>query len=157
MFDVPPGRLRLRMAIEDAGAQVIDADVREISIRDLKGPVAIGTPEVLRARNAREFHALEADPRAAPTPSHEFSRAERLLVRVPVYAPGAGVRVSAKLVNRLGQPMRDLAVQAPEGADDPYRTDVSLANLAPGEYFIELTASSPAGEARDLVGFRVTN
>src|SRR5439155_12055240 len=55
VFDVPPGRLRLRMAIEDAASQVIDSDVREISIRDLKGPVAIGTPELLRARNAREF------------------------------------------------------------------------------------------------------
>ena len=52
VFDVPPGRLRLRMSIEDAAAQVIDQDVREISVRDLRGDVALGTPEVLRARNA---------------------------------------------------------------------------------------------------------
>ena len=31
------------------------------SIRDLAGDVAIGTPEVLRARNAREFRALDAE------------------------------------------------------------------------------------------------
>ena len=54
-FDAPPGRLRLRMPIEDAAAQAIDQDVREISVRDLRGEVALGTPQVLRARNAREF------------------------------------------------------------------------------------------------------
>ena len=45
----------LRMTIQDVAAQEIDRDVRELSIRDLRGGVAIGTPEVLRARNAREF------------------------------------------------------------------------------------------------------
>ena len=49
VFDVAPGRLRLRMTIQDVAAQEIDRDVRELSIRDLRGGVAIGTPEVLRA------------------------------------------------------------------------------------------------------------
>jgi len=60
VFDMPPGRLRLRMSIQDAAAQPLDQDVREVSVRDLRGDVAIGTPEVLRARNAREFRTLDA-------------------------------------------------------------------------------------------------
>mgnify|MGYP003693991867 CR=1 FL=1 len=59
VFDVAPGRLRLRMTIQDVAAQEIDRDVRELSIRDLRGGVAIGTPEVLRSRNAREFRTLD--------------------------------------------------------------------------------------------------
>jgi len=60
VFDAPPGVLRLRMSIQDAASTVLDQDVRQLSLRDLKGDVAIGTPEVLRARNAREFRALDA-------------------------------------------------------------------------------------------------
>ena len=58
VFDMAPGRLRLRMSIQDAASQVLDQDVRELSVRDLRGDVAIGTPQVLRARNAREFRTL---------------------------------------------------------------------------------------------------
>ena len=48
--------------------------------------VALGTPEVFRARNAREFRALEAQA-AVPVASREFSRTERLLIRFPAYGP----------------------------------------------------------------------
>src|SRR5262245_48563094 len=60
-FDVPPGRLRLRMAVRDAAGQLLDQDVREISIRDLQGDVAIGTPEILRARNVSEGAQREVE------------------------------------------------------------------------------------------------
>ena len=67
MFEVPPGRARLRMSIEDSAEQQIDPDVREIVVRrSSAAPVAIGTPEVLRARTARDVRALEADPDAVP-------------------------------------------------------------------------------------------
>ena len=87
---------------------MLDQDVRELSIRDLKGDVAIGTPEVLRARNAREFRALDAEA-AVPVASREFSRTERLLIRFPAYGPaGAPPVVSAKLLDRIGHAMRAL-------------------------------------------------
>ncbi len=156
-FDVPPGRLRLVMSIEDATRQPIDSDVRDVSVRDLKGPVALGTAEVLRTRNALEFRTLDADRSAAPVASREFSRTERLIIRVPAYAPSGVPRVTARLLNRLGQAMRDLPVDPPQAHDGLFQIDLVLAGLAPGEYFIELTASSPAGEAKDLLGFRVTS
>ena len=39
-------------------------------MRDLRAPVVIGTPEILRARNAREFRLLESDPQALVKLTH---------------------------------------------------------------------------------------
>jgi hypothetical protein len=35
--------------------------------------------------------------------------------------------------------------------------DVPLAGLAPGEYVLEIKATGEGGEAKELVGFRVTS
>ena len=157
VFEVPPGRIRLRMSIEDAAAQTIDSDVREIAVRDLNSEVAVGSPEILRARNAVEFRALAADPRATPVVARAFSRTERLLIRFRAYAPGGAPAVTARLLSRFGQPIRDLAVAAPSAPDGQNQIDLPLAAFAPGEYVVEVEASSPAGVAKDMVGFRVTS
>jgi VWFA-related protein len=158
VFDVPPGSVRLRMSIEDTSLQIIDSDVRDITVRDLAESVVIGTPEVLRARNALEYRALDADPDAAPVASREFSRTERLLIRVPAYAPAGQVAVvSARLLSRNGQPIRDLPVAGPAAHGGLSQIDLRLAGLATAEYLIEIKAQSPAGEAKDLIGFRVTS
>jgi hypothetical protein len=155
-FESAPGRVRLQMKIQSAAAQNLDTDVRDIVVRDLRTAVSIGTPEVLRARNAREFRALDRDGDAAPVASREFSRTERLLIRFPVYAPDeARTTLAAKLKSRMGHAMRDLVVErAPDGER---QIDMPLAGLAAGEYLIEVTATSPAGEVKDLVNFRVTS
>jgi VWFA-related protein len=156
IFDTEPGRLRLRMKIQDAARQEVDADVREVAVRDLRGMVAIGTPEFLRARNAREFRALDNDPNAVPVSSRQFSRTERLLVRFPAYAPdGQQPSVAARLLNRAGQPMRTLEVRP--GPDGEHQLDIMLAGLATGEYQLELAATSPAGDVKEILGFRVTS
>jgi VWFA-related protein len=158
VFDAPPGTLRLSMSIEDDTGQAIDSDVRDIMVRDLSAPVVIGTPEILRARTARDFRALANDPDAAPVASREFSRAERLMIRVPVYAPsGAVLTVSARLLNRSGQTMRVLAIQPGGAASAANEIDLPLAALAAGQYLIEVVATSPAGEVKDVVEFRVTS
>jgi len=74
-----------------------------------------------------------------------------------VYSPAGDAHVSVRLVNRIGQTLRDLPVVRSPASDGQYQFDIALANLAPSEYFFELSAASPAGEAKDLVGFRVTN
>jgi VWFA-related protein len=156
VFDVSPGRLRLRMSIEDVTSRVLDVDIRDIAVRELKGDVVLGTPEVLRARNAREFRTLSTDS-AVPVASREFSRTERLLIRFPAYAPtGTQPTVSARLLSRTGQPMRDLIVAPASGDDGEHAVDLPLAGLAAGEYFVEVEAAIPSGEAKDRVGFRVT-
>ena len=67
----------------------------------------------------------------------------------------AYVAVSMRVMTRMGQPMRDLNVQP--AIDGENQIDVPLAGFPIGEYLIELTAKSAAGEAKDLVGFRVTS
>ncbi len=158
VFEVPPGRLRLRMSIEDGGFQVIDSDVRDLAVRDLGKAVVLGTAEILRARTAREFHALQADRNAAPVASREFSRTERLLVRVSGYAPGTErPEISARVMSRLGQPLRNLHVDGDVWPDGPSQIDIPLAGFAVGEYSLELTATSASGEAKDLIAFRITS
>src|SRR5262249_12933007 len=150
MFNTEPGRLRLRMSVQDAASQVIDSDVRNITIRDFSNGVMIGTPEILRARNAREFRALDSTT-AVPVASREFSRTERLLIKVQVFgADGETPQLTAKLMNRGGQAMRELQVVPPSAADGSNEIDLPLAGLASGEYLIELTAKSAAGDAKDL-------
>jgi VWFA-related protein len=157
VFDAPPGRLQLQMSIEDRTAQPIDTDVREIVIRDLTRSVVLGTPQVLRARTARDFRALEEDPQAAPVVSRDFSRTERLMIRVTAYGPDSRQpSISARLLNRGGLAMRQLTVQQGDSASALGTIDLPLASLATGDYVVELTAKSPAGEAKDLVQFRVT-
>jgi VWFA-related protein len=155
VFDMPPGRLRLRMTIQDSAQQVLDSDVRSIAVRDMKQGVEIATPEVLRARNAREFKSLGAAA-AVPVASREFSRTEQLLVRFRAYGPGeAPVAVTARLKSRMGGVMRELEVR--QSAGGASELDLSLAGLAAGDYIIELTATGTAGNAKDGVDFRVTS
>jgi VWFA-related protein len=155
-FDVRPGRLRLRMEIQDAAAQVLDHDVRDISVRDLRGDVAVGTPEVMRARNAREFRTLDVDA-AVPVASREFSRTERLLIRFRAYGSAdAPPAVSAKLLGRTGLPIRELEVTSSPTQGD-LSIDLPLASFATGEYSVEVTAKSGAGGASDRLTFRITS
>ena len=158
MFEVAPGRLRLQMSIEDSASQPIDLDVREIIVGDLRAPVAIGTPEVLRARTARDVRALDENPNAVPVAAREFSRAERLVIRVPAYAPGsAAPTLSARLLSGAGQSMRPLTIDAAAPRTAGPRIHLPLAGLVSGDYAVEITAKSAAGEAKDTLRFRVTN
>jgi hypothetical protein len=63
--------------------------------------------------------------------------------------------VTARLLNRTGQPMLDLAV-APAGASSTdQQVDLPLAGLAAGDYVIEIKTTGEGGDAKELVGFRV--
>jgi hypothetical protein len=155
VFTAPPGRLRVEMSIEDVQLRQVDTDVRDVVVSDFNGKVALGTLEVLRARTAREFRALESNPQAAPTAAREFSRAERLLIRVPAYAPdGRAPQVTARLSSRLGSAMRDLTA-SPGPADGVSQIDLPLAGLAVGEYSVEITAAAAGETARDTFVFRI--
>jgi hypothetical protein len=146
------------MKIQNEASQQIDTDVRDVAIRDFRAPIAIGTPQIFRARNARELRRLGEDPKAAPVVSRDFSRKEDLLIRFPSYGPpNTELTATAKLLNRTGQVMRDIPVQPLPALDGWHQLDLSLAGLAPGEYMVELSAKSEAGEAKDRLAFRVTN
>ena len=152
-FEANPGKAQLRLSVEGSSSQVLDVETREIAIPDLTAAdVMLGTPQLMRARTARDLQQIKGNPDAVPVAMRDFSRAERLVVRVPAYGPGDTTpAVSARLLNRNGQPMSDVPV-GPSAAPDTQEMELALAALAPGEYILEIKA----GEVSELVGFRVT-
>jgi len=157
-FDVNPGKIQLRMSVTGAASQVLDSETREIAIPDLTSTqTMIGTPEVLRARTARELQQLKSDPAGIPIAAREFSRTDRLIIRVPAYGPGGTTpALSVHLLGRAGNAMSELA-PAPAPTAGMQQVELPLAALAPGEYVVEIKATGEGGEATEHVGFRVTS
>jgi VWFA-related protein len=156
-FEVPPGPLQLRLSVENASGRLLDSERRELVVPDFTGPeVQLSTPRILRALTPRELQAIKSDPAAVPTVAREFSRRERVLVRVEAYAPGERPpALAARLLNRRGDAMVELPM-APVGGVT-FETEIPLASLPAGEYLVEVSASDAAGSARQLVAFRVTS
>jgi len=155
-FEAPPGRMELRISVQGAGAAVLDTETREVAVPNLTAPETIlSTPEVFRARTAREMQQLEADAYAVPIVGRDFARADRLLIRVAAYGPGSPPRLTAKLLGRGGQAIVDLPVTQRLTPEASRQIELSLGNLASGEYIIELDATGEGGDAKELVGFRV--
>lgn len=154
-FEAPPGKMQLRVAVESSSSEVLDSEVREVDVPDLRSGLAFGTPQLFRARTVREYDQLKADPSAVPTTVREFRRTERVFVRVAAYASSASPTVSAKLLNRAGQPIADLpiAASAQAGAHD---VDLVLTAVPPGEYLIEISATGDGAPAQEVIGFRIT-
>jgi VWFA-related protein len=155
-FDVPPGKLQLRLSVEGTGSQVLDTETREITVPDLTAAAnALGTPEIYRARTIPELNKLKADPDAIPTASREFIRSDRVVIRVPAYGPAGTPALSVHLLNRAGQAMNELtATAAPKQGEE--QIELPIAGLAAGEYVVEIKTTGEGGEATELVGFRVT-
>jgi VWFA-related protein len=155
VFEVPPGRLQLRVGVNGSGGG-IDSDDREVIVPDMTaGELTIATPRVFVARSARDFQVIRKDPTVAPTASREFRRTDRLVIRANAYGPGnAAVAMTARLLNRQGAKLADVPVTATPG--EPSLIDLPLAGLAPSEYLLELTATTPGQQPiRELVAFRV--
>jgi VWFA-related protein len=157
VFEASPGRLQFDLVILRLDGTRLDTAAHDVDLPDgSKVDPRILPPQVFRSNSAREFRALVGNDAAAPVPSREFRRTERLLLRVPTYSPsGAAVKLSAKLVNRVGQSLRELQTIDPT-SDGILQYDVPLASLAPGEYRIELTATTETATAREAIRFRVT-
>lgn len=158
-FEAPPGKVSLRMSIEEKPDEVLDTDDRTIEVPDFTEPKArLTTPRVYVARTPREFQAIKTDITVAPTAAREFRRTERLFLRLDGVAPGgqgAALTYTARLLNRQGDRMADLAVTPPADGG-PATLDVPLASLPAGEFLIEIAAKGPDGaEAIELVAFRM--
>jgi hypothetical protein len=155
-FQAPPGKLEMRLTIEGDGTGTLDVEDRDLDIPDLSAPeVRITTPRLWFARNAREFNMLTAGSPPAPSATREFRRTDRLLIRFDALAPGAvPPAVTARLLNQQGTKMADVTVTA--APDAPFSIDLPLANLAPAQYLLELTANAEGHKpVSELVAFRV--
>ena len=153
VFDAPAGRLLVDMNLLDAAGTVIDIDARDVVVPDLQKPGVLMLPaSVLRARSAREFRDVSADPDAPPAATREFRRTDRLLLRVPVYDGGSDAAISATLLNGWRHPMRTLTAMREPSRPGVTQFDVPLAPLPPGEYVIRISGPGVA----EHIAFRVT-
>jgi VWFA-related protein len=155
LVPVASGRLQIDLSILAADGTQVESAAQDIEVPAPRGTIPIVLqPQFVRTRTAREFRSLSADPTAAPTPARVFSRSERLLIRVPAYNPdGAAVTTTVGVVNLRGQTIRPLD-PLPLSGNIP-QFDLPLAFLAPGEYSIDVKVTSPTGNTRQLVGFRI--
>jgi len=158
-FDVTPGRLRLRVAVEGESSVTLDNEDREVTVPDLtSADLRLATPRVFVVRNGREYQALKADAAPLPTALREFRRTDRMLVRFSAFGKPAGpLALAARLLNKLGQKMTDLSVTPPPAEPEGRQVDLPLSSLPAGEYLLEVSASADGEQAAtELVAFRVT-
>ena len=154
-FDAPAGRVQLDMTILGIAGEKLDVDARDLEVPAMKGTSPLLLPAILIAtQSERGFREVTADADAAPDPSREFRRTERLVIRVPAYVSGMPAHVTGRLLNRLAQPMRDL-VALPD-ADGISQFDLPLATLAPGDYYLQFSVPSASAPVDQRVAFRIT-
>jgi hypothetical protein len=144
-----PGRYQVRAQLTAAGA---------------RSPLTLSTVATVPAPDALLGSAAVASRRGPgtgrvfqPTADPRFRRTERLVVETPLLA--ADVTISARLLDRLGQPMA-VPVALAERLDESLQLRMSLAEvvlapLAPGEYVGEVTAAQGAARATVTYGFRM--
>ena len=158
VFQATPGRLQFDLKILQADGSQLDVGSLDYDVPNVRGANPVILPlQLLSAGSAREFRDIKADANAAPLPGREFRRTEHLLLRVPTFEPaGNAVQVSARLINRVGAVLIDLAPTPDEAGRTLTQFDLPLARFAPGDYSIEVAARSDAGTARELIRFRIT-
>jgi VWFA-related protein len=156
-FEAPPGPVHVDIKILDAAGVVIDTDARDVAMPPARGDrPTIYPAAIVRTRSAREYREALENRLAAPVATRDFRRTDRLLVRVPAVGPsGEPVPVTAVLLNRWRQPMREVPALDSDAPPHTTEFDLPLASLAPGEYSLRLTASGPAGAVTEVISFRV--
>jgi hypothetical protein len=157
-FDAPPGRLLLKLTVEDRDGQVLEKDERDVPVPDLSGAnVALSTPAVCAARTALDYRRIVSDPDSVPTPGRQFSRTERLIIRFSAYGPPPSPPVvTARLLNRNGDEMSPLEARASGTKPSDHTLELPLMGLPPGQYVVEIKAKGQTGEATEMVAIKVT-
>ena len=69
---------------------------------------------------------------------------------------GTAVQVTAKVLNSLGQPIREIDALQATPRDEVAQFGLPLSWLVPGEYQIELMATNTNGSVRQRITFKLT-
>jgi VWFA-related protein len=156
-FDAPAGEVRVRVVSENARGLRLDSDDASYEVPDFTSPrPTITTPVVFRGRTAKDIQTIRTTPAAIPTAARSFSRTERLLLRFDVYGPaGTTPAVAMRLLNRMGTSMA--ALPAPTAASGAtFESELSLGPLPPGDYLVEIVATSGTETTKKLLAIRIT-
>jgi VWFA-related protein len=156
-FNAPAGTVQLDFTIRDSSGEMIDREQRTITIPDLgKTTLALTTPIVSRARSASEVRSLLLVPEPIAFAGREFSRSDRLLLRVAPYGTAStDAEVTAQLVGPRGTTLAELPIHA-EGEGGGFRLDLPLSSLATGEFLIAIAARTSGERVETLVPLRIS-
>ena len=156
-FPSPPGAVQLQLTVRDAAGNVLDEDRRKFSVPDLStADLALGVPELLRARTVADARALAEGRQATPFAGREFGRTDRIFVRFAVYgAAAAAAGVTARLTNKVGGALLELPATRMAGAEAMYQIDLPLASIARGDYLIAIAAEHGDERTRALIPVRI--
>lgn len=155
-FESPPAPVLVQMDVLDLAGRVLDRDVRDLAILAFDKPVAFGTAAVYRARTVRDLRLLaQEDSVVVPVATRQFSRAEHLVVRVPVASPASPL-VTVRLMNAFGGVLRSVEPTTLRLNGQAVQVEVPLAPLASATYVLEFTAGAAGGSAVERVEFTVT-
>jgi VWFA-related protein len=156
-FSAPPGGLLVQMDVLDPAGRVLDHDVRDLTVAAFRRPLALGTASVFRGRTPRDVDAIvNADTSVAPVAAREFSRAEHLIVRIPLINQGGPPQVTVQLQNRFGAAIRQVPATVLASSGTTVQADLPLAPLASGGYTLVFTVRNNLGSAVESVDFGVT-
>ncbi|HYN06866.1 MAG TPA: VWA domain-containing protein [Vicinamibacterales bacterium] len=157
-FQAPPGEIRARVVAENARGLRLDNAETTLSVPDFTTPgPTIATPIVFRGRTARDLQLIKAATAPVPAASRIFSRTERLLVRFDAYGPaGTTPAIVMRLLNRNGESMAALPAPTAGASPATFQVEVGLGALPPGDYLIEIAATSGSDTTRKLLAIRVT-
>ena len=157
-FEAPPGEVRARIVAENARGMRLDTSDAAVDVPDFTKPgPTISTPIVFRGRTARDIQVIRAAATPVPSASRLFSRTERILVRFDAYGPGGTTpTIVMRLLNRNGEQMAALPSPAAGATPASFQAEFGLGSLPPGDYLIEIAATSGTDTTRKLLAIRVT-
>ena len=153
-FEATPGTIQFDFSIRDSGGEVIDREQRSLTVPNPAGTtLALSTPVLSRARNTSEFRSLSTAP--IPHASRDFTRADRLLLRVSPYGSAAAdASVTAELLGPRGNTLVQLPIHS--NATGKYEVDLPLRTLAAGEFLIAVIARTATERVETLVPLRLS-
>jgi hypothetical protein len=155
-FEAPSGILNLTLLVRDAAGEIIDRELRSVSVPQHTGTtLAFSTPVVFRARNPIELRALTSEPSPPIHAGRDFERQDRMRVRVTLYGTESnGAVVTARLLGARGAALSDLSVQRGNTAG-VYQVDVTASSISRGQFVLAIQATKDAERIEAMVPFRV--
>ena len=155
-FAAGAGNVSLDFTIRDRTGEVIDREQRTVTVPNPDQTVlALTTPVVLRARNPAEFRSLTSAPQPAAFAGRDFTRTDRVVVRVSPYgAAASAAEISAQLLGPRGATLIQLPIHA-IGDGAGYQLDLPLTSLATGEFLIAIVARTATERVETLVPMRI--
>lgn len=117
----------------------------------------LAEPKVWSVRRPAELQAVQSDNPPEPVTVREFSRTERLIVRVDVGGElAASAAVTASLVGKGGARLLAIPISRVSPDATYWRVDLPLMSLARGDYVIAIEAAEGTARAAAFVPIRVT-